>query len=99
MATMIPKLKADQRIVQRECTSLACQLHWAALLSKRPSGDNSNSIAVWLLEVMADSNLETPLKTNHELSSQATSPQNSNDLQLEQFQRINESNLSSPSTD
>ena len=47
---------------------------WASLLAKRPSTKDGESMSNWLMEVLAVSDLDTPLKTDATESSPAPAP-------------------------
>jgi hypothetical protein len=54
--------------------SLTRQHRWAALLGKRPEASDADCMSAWLLEVMAVSDLKTPLKNAGTSSLTASEP-------------------------
>lgn len=44
------------------------QTRWMTLLAKRPSTKDGDSMSAWLMEVLAVSDLDTPLKANEDIT-------------------------------
>jgi hypothetical protein len=74
----LAKKARASRELNNEDISLTRQLRWATLLGKRPDAKDGDAMSEWLLDIMAVSDLKTPMKSAGTSSLTASS---SNSLQ------------------